>query len=140
MSKVDEQANGCWRWTSTVKTGGYPYFTFGWQAFRAHRLSYLWAHPGITFEDMDGLEIDHLCRNRLCVNPEHLELVTPRENTMRGDTAARRNAEKTHCIHGHPFDEKNTGRQWNKRDKAMMRYCRECRRLGVLRRKGRIVG
>lgn len=137
MAKVDFQDDGCWQWTSIVKTGGYAYFTFGMDGFRASRVIYAWTHPGV---EMAGLEIDHLCKNRLCVNPAHLELVTHRENWLRSDAPSVANATKTHCVHGHPFDAVNTGTQWNKRDRAMMRYCKECRRLGVLRRKATQTG
>lgn len=73
----------------------------------AHRLSYE-LHKG---EIPEGLEIDHLCRNRWCVNPDHLEAVTRRENIMRGDGPKKLgelNSKKTHCKHGHPFDKENT--------------------------------
>jgi HNH endonuclease len=57
----------------------------------------------------EGLELDHLCRNRACVNPAHLEPVSHRENVLRGASFAAINAVKTHCIHdGHPFDDVNT--------------------------------
>ena len=128
MSKVRHDPNGCWTWTSIVKTEGYPYFTFGMQAFRAHRLSYMWATPGATFENMEGLQIDHLCRNRLCVNPEHLELVTAKENTLRGTGLQSANAQKTHCAQGHPFDDVNTSLVWNNRDRAYQRRCKACSR------------
>jgi len=132
-AKVYTDANGCWLWASTLGPNGYPYFSLKSVKTRAHRIAWVHAHPG---ESIDGLTIDHLCGITSCVNPEHLEAVTMWENTLRAGTAVSAvNARKTECMHGHPFDEANTGRQWNKRDKAMMRYCKECRRLGVLRRR-----
>lgn len=67
-------------------------------------------------------EIDHLCRNRGCVNPEHLEVVTHRENIRRTTSVVAQNMNKTHCKRGHPFDAENTG-QYDGR-----RFCRECGR------------
>jgi len=71
-----------------------------------------------------GLQLDHLCRNRACVRPDHLEPVRSRENTLRGFGPSAINARKTVCAHGHPFDEANTGRSPNGR-----RFCRECGRI-----------
>lgn len=68
-----------------------------------HRVAYeLWVGPIPA-----GLQIDHLCRNRACINPLHLEVVTIRENVLRGDGTSARNARKTHCLHGHPLSGDN---------------------------------
>jgi hypothetical protein len=80
----------------------------------------------ITYETLvgpvpNGLELDHLCRVRACVNPGHLEPVTHRVNTLRGETVAARNARATHCPAGHPYDEVNTYA-----DRLGRRSCREC--------------
>lgn len=77
-----------------------------------------------------GLEIDHTCRNRGCVNYGHMELVTHRVNTMRGFSPHALRAAQTHCIHGHEFDERNTYIKANG-----CRYCRECGRLHAARRR-----
>lgn len=77
-----------------------------------------------------GMVIDHLCRNRACVNPGHLEVVTVRVNTLRGHTIQATNANKTHCKRGHPFDEANT--RWIKHTRKsgvfLERRCRTCAR------------
>ena len=75
------------------------------------------------------LHLDHLCRNTACFNLAHLELVTPRENTMRGLGPARVNAEKTHCVNGHAYDDVNT--YYKKRSDGSLR--RDCRRCNALR-------
>jgi hypothetical protein len=77
----------------------------------------------------EGLELDHLCRVRGCVNPKHLEPVTHRENLMRGESWSAVNARKTHCPEGHPYDETNTYIDGKGR-----RRCRECARAYDLRR------
>lgn len=113
MAKVEMiTESGCWIWLGSVTRGGYGLF----QADRlmgAHRFAY--EHFIGTIPT--GLQIDHLCRVRCCVNPAHLEAVTGKVNTNRG---RRWESEKTHCPQGHPYDESNTKRWKNNR------YCREC--------------
>lgn len=80
-SKV-EVTDGCWFWTGWLNKKGYGQFDIpGWKP-RAHRLAY----ELMVGRILDGLQLDHLCRNRRCVRPDHLEPVTNRENSRRGDT------------------------------------------------------
>jgi hypothetical protein len=108
--------SGCWEWTRGKLPQGYGVVSIAGRPWRAHRALFEILAGPIP----DGLGLDHLCRNRCCVNPDHLEPVTTRENLMRGATLAARNAVKTHCPRGHAYDEANT-RQHNGR-----RFCRAC--------------
>lgn len=116
-----EKTDQCWNWTGATNLG---YGTFcisqrPTKVVRAHRYAYeLLVGPIPT-----GLVIDHLCRNHGCVNPSHMEPVTNRENVLRGDTLPARNAAKTHCVHGHLFNDANT-----KITKGGGRRCRTCDR------------
>lgn len=125
ISKVEASPGGCWTWAASVKPAGYGQFRHRRATCYAHRVSYEHFVGPIP----DGLEIDHLCRNRLCVNPLHLEPVTRRENTLRAPTVSALNATKTHCPHGHPYDEANTCHSGGGR------YCRACAREKMRRRK-----
>lgn len=111
------KTRGCWKWLGRKNWGGYGLFYLDGKQKLAHRVSYEFARDIIP----KGLQVDHLCRNRGCVNPSHMELVTPRENTLRGNGIAAQHARKTHCIRGHEFTKENTLY-------AQKRYrvCKEC--------------
>lgn len=113
-----DEATGCWLWTSCIDPCGYGTFTERGKNIGAHRWSYQ-HHVGPI---PAGLELDHLCFVRHCVNPAHLEPVTHHENTLRGKGLGAINIAKTHCPHGHPYNEANT--RWYRGH----RYCRQCKR------------
>lgn len=106
MEKVHPQQDGCWGWTAEKIYSGYGRFRLPGRNGRkvlAHRLSYeMFVGPIAT-----GLHIDHTCRNRSCVNPDHLETVTHQENVRRGDSG-KYLRERTHCVRGHEFTKENT--------------------------------
>lgn len=108
----------CWTWTAS-KSNGYGYFCppGSRQAMGAH----LWLYRELVGPVAPGHELDHLCRNRACVNPDHLEPVTKRENGLRGYSPAAINARKTRCPKGHEYTDANT-----KRGVRGARVCRTC--------------
>ena len=112
--------DGCWQWTGAVMKGGYGNLVIGPMWWRAHR----WFYTILVGPIPDGLEVDHLCFNGLCVNPLHLEAVTAQENSVR---AAQR---ITHCPSGHAYTPENT--RWetprNGRRPGRSRHCRTCHR------------
>lgn len=130
MEKVSrgEYPTDCWAWTGATTANGYGRFQMGGVHWMAHRASFVLAGNEIP----DGMQLDHLCRNTTCVNPDHLDVVTPRENTMRGTSFAPVNAAKTECHNGHPFDAENT---YVMPDGG--RGCRACRREADRRYKAR---
>ena len=113
---VDE--NGCWLWQGALNWGGYGQFWLNGRRMNVHRASYL-LHVGPI---PDGLDLDHLCRVRHCINPAHLEPVTRSENLLRGNVGGYLRDVET-CPQGHAYDESNTYH-----DSRGWRGCRKCRR------------
>lgn len=104
-SYVDTDGDGgCWNWTGCTSKDGYGILVIRRKTFYMPRYSWEIKHGPMP----DGLEPDHLCRNRACVNPDHLEPVTHRVNVLRGESPTAKNARKTSCVNGHPFTAENT--------------------------------
>jgi hypothetical protein len=122
-----DRSGDCWEWKGSHSRSGYGCFCFNNKRRMAHRIAYEYVVGAIPA----GLVIDHLCRNRACVNPAHLEPVTNRENVVRGIGGAllkARNASITHCPQGHEYTPDNT-----RLDKKRSRNCRICERAHTKR-------
>ncbi len=112
--KVQREPNGCWRWIATISQRGYGQVRSNYRLYSSHRLAY----TSLVAPIPTGLDIDHLCRNRACCNPAHLEAVTRSVNLRRGlgpglaaIRSRLRGVATTHCKRGHEFTENNTRRQ-----------------------------
>lgn len=117
-----EPNTGCWLWMGSLNGArGYP--TIG-KGQLAHRVSYQLFKGDIP----PGLTIDHLCRTKICVNPDHLEAVSLRENILRGDGLAAKCQRKTHCMRGHAFTPDNT-LLFIGRNGSTYRSCKACREV-----------
>lgn len=116
---MPEPNSGCWLWLAAVDWDEYRQFWDKEKKLqrRSHRFSYE-AAKGVI---QDGFKIDHLCRTRCCCNPAHLEAVTPKVNTLRGESIQAKNAKKTHCVHGHELTDENL-----LISKLPMRVCKVC--------------
>lgn len=124
-SKV-ERGDGCWLWRAGLTTNGYGKYWVADTTVVAHRYAYELLVGAIPA----GAQLDHLCRNRRCVRPDHLEPVTSRENNLRGIGHAARNAAKSSCVNGHAFTPENT---YVRPDGLGRRQCRACARLAQRR-------
>lgn len=113
-TRSTKASNGCVEWKGHKTKGGYGLGHHGGLKTTAHRLSYLCFKGEIP----NGYEIDHLCKNTSCINPDHLEAVSKKENNRRGARAS-----QTHCVHGHEFNKENT--LYKKQNGC--RVCRTCK-------------
>ena len=114
------QENGCWDWIGCKDRGGYSGIRFG---PNRNRSAHVHMYEKMVGPIPGGMQLDHLCRNRVCVNPAHLEPVTPRDNVLRSTAQSAVNATKTHCVNGHPFSGDNLSTR-----EAGRRRCITCQR------------
>lgn len=94
-----EKTNNCWLWRGSLNNQGYGNVRWFNKTLKAHRVAYELTYSSIP----EGLDLDHLCRTRNCVNPEHLEPVTRQENILRGEGVAAEYLKRTHCKKGHEY-------------------------------------
>lgn len=132
---IPEPMSGCWLWTGQIRKDGYPLF---WDIdVRKMTRAYHWPFRVIHGPMPAGLDHDHLCRVRCCVNPAHLEAVTRSVNVRRGlapDRIASFNRNKTHCPAGHEYTPENTGIAKSSKTPNGYRFCRICDRAEQRRR------
>jgi hypothetical protein len=115
--------NGCLEWTGPLSQFGYALFRTKRKNFRVHR----WAYERFIGPIPEGKVLDHICRNRKCVNPHHLEPVTLVENLDRG-IRTNQNRDRTYCQHGHEFTPENTYYSGGKRACKTCHYWRQRRK------------
>jgi len=122
LKRIEIDSNQCWNWTSYLMKNGYGVIGIKINRIKsswlAHRISYLCFIGDIP----EGYTLDHLCRNRGCVNPKHLEPTTLQENHKRGENPQTINSRKTHCIRGHSLENAYIEKQNGKR------HCNVCRK------------
>lgn len=120
----------CWEWTG-AKNKGYGRIQIAHperKSRQVHRVAYeIYIGP-----IPEGLTLDHLCRNKACFNPSHLEPVTAVENVLRGNNFSAINKRKTQCMHGHPFDKQNTA--WDVHRGVTRRRCKACSKVNAKKR------
>lgn len=112
QTKIAVTPEGCWAWTAATARNGYGQIAWGGQTRSSHRVAYFLLVGPVPF----GLDLDHLCRNKLCCNPAHLEPVTRREHAKRSLSAT-----SPICRHGHPLTGDNLRMRADGR-----RVCRTC--------------
>ncbi len=116
VKKIEGNKGGCWLINQSLDEDGYCILSYKGKPCRAHRKIYELVKGNIP----SFMVCDHLCNNRNCVNPDHIEIKTNKENIQRGIS---HNGTKTHCPQGHPYTEENTYRHKGGR------HCRECRHI-----------
>jgi hypothetical protein len=126
-----EKTDTCWLWTAALNSNSYGHIDVDGHSVKAHRFSYELLVGPVP----EGLDLDHLCRVRHCVRPDHLQPVTRPTNILRGNGMGARHSRQTHCVHGHPLSGNNLLYSSNGTQCGRPRFARRCREC--LRRNGR---
>lgn len=117
----------CWNWTGSTTTNGYGNVRVNKTGYRTHRLIYAWLVKDIPGGKGKNIPVlDHICNNRLCCNPAHLQLISDRENILKGNGATAKKSRQIHCKNGHILPVAIRGhrrclichRAWNRRNYA----------------------
>lgn len=122
MAKRVIDANGCWVHQSTPDGNGYCSISVNARRVKVHR----WIYERVVGSIPAGYEVDHLCRNRRCFNPDHLEAVTQAENNRRSTSITNLKARQTHCAKGHPLSGENLILESSGPSRRPARRCRIC--------------
>lgn len=125
-ARIEQRADGCWEWTASRYSNGYGRFRE--PITRRQCLAHRWGYEQFIGPVPDDLELDHLCRNKACVNPDHLEPVTHAENVRRWQITL---VKPTHCRNGHEYTSDNC--LWH----ASVRRCRTCSQINDRKRRGK---
>lgn len=124
-AKVNK-TKGCWEWLAYKGKHGYGVCSLGGTTYLVHRLAYAEANS-MDIEDLKGLQVHHTCHNKVCVNLDHLQVMTQQEHNKEPDSSFSLNSAKTHCPHGHEYTPENIYRQTRKNKNGVAgRQCREC--------------
>jgi len=122
IADLFDATGDCWDWLASKNPKGYGQVRHDEKTWQAHRL--VWT--ALVGPIPDGMVVDHMCRNRGCVNPDHLRLVTWKQNTLENSVGvAAKHAVKTHCNQGHPLSGDNLSLELN----GKARRCVTCRRI-----------
>ena len=122
LFKKVKKARGCWIWLGAINPAGYGTISFKGKIYKAHRVIYELSIRKVP----SGKVLDHKCRNRSCVNPKHLRVVTNRENVLSGVGITAKNALKTHCARGHRLTKENVTDYREDSNKKRRDYGRKC--------------
>jgi len=116
-----DKKDDCWIWNGSNNGTEYGKFWLKGKTIYAHRISYFLSYGNIE----EGYEIDHLCKNRKCVNPMHLEKVTGKINRNRGNSFSGKNIKRTHCSNGHELTDNNLCEDYLSRGQRVCKICRQ---------------